>query len=1038
MDLKGQITATELAEIFQMLTQTRKEGTLTVANHGRKKAIYFSKQGVTLLFDSEKKTGSLGQMLLDHGKISDRQLGQALATQKQSGHRLGEILAGMGIVAQEEIEDLVRRQIEEEIFDLLSWRGGTFEFSEGQRKLATVLKDRPLTNLVIDPNSVLMEAARRLDEWQVIESDISSINEVPIGVKGPSEEPPEEDLLEVVLKAVDGRSTADEIMKKTRLSKFEVHSSLHELLKGGWLRLANARELVRLAAGCRRRGENEKCLELYELAVHRQPEDHELRSNCAKLCEELGGQERALTHYRWLARNHIDADHIDHAVPILRHIKELKPDDLFAREGLFQSALRLNQLEPAAQEGQFLIDAYRKSRELDKAKLVAERLLGFNPQSPTRLRTLVDILLEMGQATEAIRHCEQLAVIFNRQGNAEELERIYEQILVLDPRRHDIRERLRQIGRSTAKKRKKIIVVLSSLGALAVITGVVSLVLLKQSRVARAYRDAESRTEPLVAKGSFAEAIGLYEQFIREHEGSSWAEKAQHKVEDLKGQQEKQRAELEARIAGLTKEAGDFEQKQRHQDALNRYRELLALVAADRKPTIEKKIQALEQVLKEIDTGYAQAQTLEEGGDYLGARRAYMQLVQEHPEVLSYIDVKLPVQVVSLPAGAELSIDGEKLGATTPGVIRYQPYKKLKLRVSKPGCKQQLIELKDEPDWSPPVIVLPRLPAWEFATEGAIEASPVVQGNLVIIGSRGSRDGIVYALEVSSAEVKWRLPAPRFQAFTATPAVVKDRVYITTNTEGSLIALSLDSGEELWEYETGQLMRCSPCVTPGGLVCVGSFDKHLYALAEVEGGQAEPRWKFPTEGSIQSSPCYFDGKLYFGSDDAKVYCVSAEEGEKVWESPTSAAVRSSPRVQGGVVYVGSDDGCLYALDAQSGSELWKFRTEGKVVASPYFYQGQVLLGSADGRLYRLDPARQGEEVWRYDTGKPIVSSPCCKEGMVYFGSNDGNLYALEFATGKLVWQGSTGGPINCSPVVGDGFVIVGSDDKKAYAFPIEA
>lgn len=1032
MDLKGEITATELAEIFQMITKTRKEGTLTVANQGRKKAIYFSKQGVTLLFDSEKKSGSLGQMLLDHGKITPDQLEQALVVQKESGHRLGEILAGMGVVTQEEIEDLVRKQIEEEVFDLLSWRGGRFEFNEGQRKVATVLKDRPLTNLVIDPNSMLMEAARRLDEWQVIESRISSGNEVPVPAED-MPEAPEDELLKIVLGVADGTSTADEIVEKTKLSKFEAHSTLYQLLEGGWLRLATSEELTKLARACRRKHQPEKCIKLYEAAIQQQPQDADLRNSFAKLCEELDDKSRAVTQYEWLAKQEINATRIDESIPLLTRIKELEPENLFAREGLFQAALRLNQIEPATQEGQFLIDNYRHSRELEKAKLVAERLLGFNPRSPTRLRALVDILLEKGETTEAIRQCEQLAGIFDRQGKKQELERIYEQILALDRSRHDIRERLRHIGRRAAARRKKMLILGGSLAAAVVIAGVVSLVVINRSKLAKAYRETAKQAEVLVAEGSLAKAIDLYHQFIKEHAGSSWAEKAAEEAKELESRYAREQAELEVRITELSEEAAEFEDKRQYQDALKLYQELATLVAADKKNAIETKIKQLEQMIAKIDRLHAQAQQLEKNGNYQAARKAYMQLVADHPWSLGHIKVELPVEVVSLPAGAALSIDGKSQGVT-PALVHYPPLKDLTLKIAKAGCREQTIKLNDDPDWRPGVIVLPKLAKWEFTTGGIIEASPVVAGNKVIIGSR---DGKVYALEVASGRLLWDFKGPKFEAFISAPVVGNDKVYVTTNTEGSIIAIQLDTGEKIWQFDTKQMMRSSPCITPEGLICVGSFDKHLYALAETQTGAVEVRWKFPTAGSIQSTPRYFDGKLYFGSDDGNVYCVSTDQGTKIWEFPTGAEVRSSPWVEGGTVYVGSDDGHLYALDANNnGQPLWKFRTGGKVRSSAIVCQGQVLVGSTDGKLYRIDPGN-GREVWSYDTGKPITASPSCEEGKVYFGSNDGSLYALRFETGELIWQGNTGGPINCSPTPADGLVIVGSEDRKAYAFPTD-
>ena len=44
------------------------------------------------------------------------------------------------------------------------------------------------------------------------------------------------------------------------------------------------------------------------------------------------------------------------------------------------------------------------------------------------------------------------------------------------------------------------------------------------------------------------------------------------------------------------------------------------------------------------------------------------------------------------------------------------------------------------------------------------------------------------------------------------------------------------------------------------------------------------------------------------------------------ELHNSGEVSSSPAVAGGVVYVGSDDGKVYALSASTGTQIWSYTT----------------------------------------------------------------------------------------------------------------
>src|SRR5205085_2043478 len=81
--------------------------------------------------------------------------------------RLGEILVSLGAITPRELERQVRFQIEEVVFEMMSWREGYFSFTEGP------LSDVPTDAMVrIPTEALLMEGARRIDEWSRIEGRI--------------------------------------------------------------------------------------------------------------------------------------------------------------------------------------------------------------------------------------------------------------------------------------------------------------------------------------------------------------------------------------------------------------------------------------------------------------------------------------------------------------------------------------------------------------------------------------------------------------------------------------------------------------------------------------------------------------------------------------------------------------------------------------------------------------------------------------------------------------------------------------------------
>ena len=124
-----------------------------------------------------------------------------------------------------------------------------------------------------------------------------------------------------------------------------------------------------------------------------------------------------------------------------------------------------------------------------------------------------------------------------------------------------------------------------------------------------------------------------------------------------------------------------------------------------------------------------------------------------------------------------------------------------------------------------------------------------------------------------------------------------------------------------------------------------NVDNHVYAL---DTRTAEERWRFAAGGAVRFAPVAHDGKLYFGSDDGMVYCLSAADGALVWKyrpSPSGERVIGNSRIisawpvrtglliENGIVYFASGifpyEG-LYigAVDAGSGREIWLNDTSG--------------------------------------------------------------------------------------------------------------
>src|SRR5207244_1661336 len=89
--------------------------------------------------------------------------------------KLGEILVGMRVISQEDLERYMRVQIEESVYYLFTWTQGTFNFE------SEVRPERQDFLVNINPESLLLEGARRVDEWSLIEEKIASCGPHRVG-----------------------------------------------------------------------------------------------------------------------------------------------------------------------------------------------------------------------------------------------------------------------------------------------------------------------------------------------------------------------------------------------------------------------------------------------------------------------------------------------------------------------------------------------------------------------------------------------------------------------------------------------------------------------------------------------------------------------------------------------------------------------------------------------------------------------------------------------------------------------------------------
>ena len=241
MPIEGPLRELGIHDVFQLLDLARKTGVLTVTSELRQNGgtVYFD-NGAVIAAEIRSNPHPLGELLVRMGKLAEADFHRARDMQKSGdGRRLGDVLVDIGAITRRELERQVRAQVEEVIFELMGWSEGYFSFAE------TPLDQVPAQATVrIPTEALLMEAARRIDEWSRIESKIPHLGVVPRLVVPEGAEAGPMDLRPAeweVLAAVDGQRDIRELAGIAMHSEFDVARTLFGLATAGVIVLDDPR-----------------------------------------------------------------------------------------------------------------------------------------------------------------------------------------------------------------------------------------------------------------------------------------------------------------------------------------------------------------------------------------------------------------------------------------------------------------------------------------------------------------------------------------------------------------------------------------------------------------------------------------------------------------------------------------------------------------------------------------------------------------------------------------------------------------------------
>jgi len=256
MALEGTLRDFSLADILQLIAIQHKTGLLNVRSPSDTVTLGFV-DGMLVSAESsaQRLDTRLGTVLVKTRRLQPEVLQRALEIQSQTLQRLGFILLKNGFCTAQDLRDGLDIQIRRIAYGLFRWTDGDYVFEQTDH---VDYDHESTTPLAVE--RLLMEGARMVDEWPIIEKVVRSLDlvyqRVPVAqpvipaddeeliddVGSVSERPGKDRRLDpirisraewAVYELIDGRRSVAEINELTFLSEFEGCKAFYDLVSRG-------------------------------------------------------------------------------------------------------------------------------------------------------------------------------------------------------------------------------------------------------------------------------------------------------------------------------------------------------------------------------------------------------------------------------------------------------------------------------------------------------------------------------------------------------------------------------------------------------------------------------------------------------------------------------------------------------------------------------------------------------------------------------------------------------------------------------------
>lgn len=979
MTLRGQLEHFGLGELFQTLALNQHTGTLFVESKGETKSIYFSTGSISFVARGAGKSVRLGEILVRSGKVAESDIEDAIREQGQGGNLLGKILVDRGLITQDDVRVALRTKVQEELYDLFLWEQGTFEFRPDfcPPELSDPLQRNTQVN--IDPQAILMEGLRLLDELRVFRTHISdertiierATPAIPIGESVSPDEARVWDL------TAETRSV-EEIVRSSSDSRFQTLRSLHRFTEAGWLQPMSYLGYRGRLDSLIKRKDFDGAGSLTQFLLESSPEankDPEFLSVAAQFLMDRDQKDQAASLLLEAMRQYQAAG---------MNQKAWETGAVVLRRGtrsveLLQALWKLRAAGSPKQTDliwQAIVGRLEESGSYLEIEDFLQHLSGEFASHPTYWTKRAEACRQLEHYDEAVKFLEVAGGMLSEKRNLSELIRIHRLIFDMDPRRTDVRKRLQRLlaleeHKAALKSRK-----FSWVGGISIALMALSILPIRYELNARElFQRADLLERASAESRNFDEARALYSQVTEKFRYSTRVEAAQDRIAQLR----------------------------RIEDAHRRMEE-------ERLHAEQERVRLERMQRSELAQGLAaRAALAEKNGQVQESRKLLEELLRDYSPLIDTQKVLFPLLIESTPSGATAYVDGAEVG-TTPFVFRQKPGGRFTLRLQRQGCVDKEIAYSDTGVVRIQV-PLDRAPIGKSGMPLGVDSSPLVATGYLLVPCR---DGWLYCFARAQLEVQealWRRRAG-VEGHPSAKVQVVGSVVLLSSVSGSVDLAALADGTTLWSLQTESPITAAARLAPnheciaiglenGQVQILDAANGHVMSTALGSYPIVDIQFREPARLVVVDRGrrlcTYSVPELKLLSEielpDAPVAILETGQvvlaSGRVTGSDTELPPPSACNVTGNVLAVGGHDGrWIHA----TGKDQCGGQVPGAVVHPPVRIDDLVYVGCADKRLYcfGLDgQVRWSIEVDGFVSGVVLAAS----DNLLVF-LRDGTMYEI--------------------------------------------